>query len=84
MNMQAQLMKIRLLKKMKAPGLMKKFQSLKKMPGQPPMLRLRSKPGQLIHLLLRLRNLNKPGQLHQLCLKKFNQFHLLLLQSHHR
>ena len=78
-NMQAQLMTIRLLMILKAPGLMKKFQPLKKLPGQPPVLRLKINPGQLKHLLQRLKKLSMPGQLHQLRLQKLLQVPLLLL-----
>ena len=52
-NMPTPLMKIRLLMKMKVPGLMKLFQPLMKLPGQPLVLRLKNKPGQLKHLSLR-------------------------------
>ena len=66
-NMPAPLMKIMVLMKMRAPGLMKLFQPMMKLPGQPLVLRLKNKPGQLKHLLLRL--------------KKMNQFPLLLLHQ---
>ena len=57
-NMLAPLMKIRLLMKLKAPGLVKLFQPLKKLSGQPLVLRLKNKSGQLKHLKLRLWKLN--------------------------
>ena len=56
--------------KLQVPGLLKKFQMLKKLPGQPLVLRLKNLPGQLKTLSLRLKKLLKTGQLHQLCLKK--------------
>ena len=52
-NMPTPLMKIRLLKKPRVPGLMMTFQLLKELPGQPLVLRLKNKPGQLKHLSLR-------------------------------
>ena len=68
-NMPAPLMKIRLLMKKKVPGLTKLFQPLMKFPGQPLVLRVKNKPGQLKHRSLRLKTLNKPGKPHQLRLR---------------
>ena len=67
---------------MLVPGLMTAFQPLKKLPGQPLVLRLKNESGQLKHLKLRLKKLNKSGQLHQLRLKKFNQIPQLLPRLH--
>jgi hypothetical protein len=65
-KLQAQLMKIRLLKKL--PGL-KKFQLLKSVPGQPSVLRLKINPGQLKNLLC----LKKLHQLHLLLLQNLQR-----------
>ena len=75
-------MNFRLLMKLQAPGLLKKFQPLKKLPGQPLVLRLKNLPGQLKTLLLRLKKLLRTGQLHQLGQKKLIQLPLLRLHQH--
>ena len=78
-NMPAPLMTFSLLKKIQVPGLMTPFQPLKKLPGQPLVLRLKKMSGQLKLQWLCLKKMKKSGQLHQLRLKKFNQIPLLLL-----
>ena len=66
-NMPAPLMIFSLLKKMLVPEMLTPFQLLKKLPGHP--------------LVVRLKKLKKPGKLHQLRLRKFNQIPQLLSQS---
>ena len=67
-NMPAPLMTLRLLNKMLVPGMMTPFQPLKKLSGHP--------------LVVRLKKLKKPGQLHQLRLKKMNHSPQLLPRQH--